>query len=135
MYLEIKAVSPAGVDRVVDAVVDHGLAERTVIGSFRHDVPARVAADGRVAASVLFRDPFLDPLALASDLGCSVLHPCFDGNDGMIDLMRGEWIERLHDRRLGVVGWNTNDAETMSRMADAGFDVLCTDDPRIWHPA
>ena len=53
-------------------------------------------------------------------------------DDGMIDLMRGDWIERLHRNDVTVVGWNTNELATMTRMVEAGFDVLCTDDPRVW---
>lgn len=130
VYLELKAVGRAGVDRLVSGVVEHGMAERTVIASFRHDITARVAADGRVVAAALYRDRFADPVALAHDLGCHVLHPCFDGDDGMIDLMRGAWIDRVHDHGVAVVGWNTNDVDVLRRMVDAGFDVVCTDDPR-----
>ncbi len=134
LYLELKAVDADGVRRSIDSVVAQGFAARCVIGSFRHDIVAAVAADGRVCASALFRDKFSDPLALATDLGCSVVHPCFDGSDGMLNLMRGDWMDRLHNTGLRVVGWNSNDRQVHMAMSAIGIDVLCTDKAELLLP-
>jgi glycerophosphoryl diester phosphodiesterase len=131
LYLELKAVSHPGVTTVVDLLARHDLIDRTVIGSFRADIVEQVSGDDRVAASILFRERFLDPLALARDLGCPLVHPCFDEDPGMADLMRGEWMARLHAAGVGVVAWNTNDVELLRTLAKLGVRALCTDDPRL----
>lgn len=134
LYLELKLVTPGGVERAVDAVCESPMRDRTAIGSFRTDIVAAVADDGRLPASILFRDGFVDVRTLAADLGATIVHPCFDDTPGMLDLMAGAWMGRLHDAGLTVVGWNANDAGLLTRQRDVGLDVLCTDDPRLAQP-
>jgi glycerophosphoryl diester phosphodiesterase len=131
LYLELKAVSHRGVTSVIDLLARHDVTDRTVVGSFRADIVEHVSRDGRVVASILFRERFLDPLALARDLGCPLVHPCFDDAPGMADLMRGEWMARLGAAGVGVVAWNTNDVELLRTLTDLGVRALCTDDPRL----
>ena len=64
LYLEIKVASPAGVRHAVDAVAGSPLAERAVVGSFDRSVVRQVGDDGRIPASILYRDHDLDPIAL-----------------------------------------------------------------------
>lgn len=131
LYLELKAVSPDGVIRAIDAVMRAGLEDLTIIGSFRADIVARVGEDGRLPASILYRDPWTDPLALANDLGCHVVHPCYDNDPWVIDLMIGPWMERLTRAGIAVVGWNVNDRALLERMRACRLNAACTDDPRI----
>lgn len=131
LYLEVKAASPAGLARLVSTVESARMAERTLAGSFRTDIVASIARDGRLPASVLFRDTRADPLALARDLGAHAVHPCFDDKPKMLDRMRGSWIERLHDAGLVVVGWNVNKRRLLDKMRELPLHAACTDDPRI----
>lgn len=131
LYLEVKAVSPDGVSHALEQISHNNLESRTVVGSFRADVVSQVARDGRVPASILYRDRWADPLAMASDLGAQFVHPCFDDDPWMIEIMRGAWLERLHAASIGVVGWNVNDVELLNKMRELPLQAACTDDPRI----
>ncbi len=131
LYLDVKVVSPDGLRATIDALVASPLSDSTVIGSFNPDVVTAVVADGRLPASVLYHDRAADPLELAAHLGCSIVHPCFDSDPWMVPRLAGAWMARVHEAGLGVVGWNTNDPALLVEMAAAGFDVICTDDPRL----
>ncbi len=49
----------------------------------------------------------------------------------LVNLMEGEWMQRLWDGGRGVVSWNTVSPELMAKMAQAGVAAICTDDPRV----
>lgn len=129
IYLDIKHLGGVSLAELVDAVVSAELAERTVIGSFDRGLVAEVVADARVRGSLLYHDTDADPLVLATELGCSLVHPCFDRLPHLVSQMAGPWMQRLHKAGLGVIGWNSNDSVLLKQMRAAGFDVLCTDDP------
>ena len=131
LYLDVKKVSAVGLQSLLDIVAGSPIAERAVIGSFSVEIAAAVVADGRLPASVLYHDRSLDPLALVEAVGCRIVHPCFDSDPWMVARMAGEWMSRVHDAGIGVVCWNSNDTATLNEMAAAGFDALCTDDPRL----
>lgn len=131
LYLDVKRVTGPGLASLLDVIATSAVAERAVIGSFSVDTAAAVVADGRLPASVLYHDRTLDPLALASSIGCTIVHPCFDSDPWMVARLAGEWMERVHEAGVAVVGWNVNDSALLKEMAAAGFDVLCTDDPRL----
>ncbi len=131
LYLDVKRVTVPGLLRAIDAVSASAIAGRTVIGSFDLTVAGTVAEDGRLPASVLYRDTSFDPLELAERTGCSMVHPCFDDEPWMVGQLAGGWMERVHAAGLAVVGWNSNDSALLAEMVAAGFDALCTDDPRV----
>lgn len=131
LYLDVKGVSGAALLRLVDAVAAADLADRAVVGSFDRAVVELVVADGRLEASVLYHDPGTDPLELAAMLGCRIVHPCFDFLPHMVARFARDWIGPIHDAGLAAVGWNSNDPHLLAEMRAAGFDVLCTDDPRL----
>ena len=131
LYLDVKRISAVGLIRAIDAVCATTLAERTIVGSFDRRVAGTVSLDGRLRASILYRDTHIDPLELALSLGCAAVHPCFDDQPWMVEQLAGPWMQRVHEAGLAVVGWNSNDAELLAAMRAAGFDVLCTDDPRL----
>jgi glycerophosphoryl diester phosphodiesterase len=133
-YAEVKAAAPEVLDRFVADVVEHGLEELVCVGSFRADLVARVGRGSPLDASWLTHDLFADPVATAADLGCRFVHPCADDNPGAVDLLAGEWIERVWNAGLGVVSWNTLDPELARRFAEVGVAAVCTDDPRIVPP-
>ncbi|MEQ1702462.1 MAG: glycerophosphodiester phosphodiesterase family protein [Ilumatobacteraceae bacterium] len=131
LYLDVKRVTGPGLASLLDVIATSSVAERAVIGSFSVDTAAAVVADGRLPASVLYHDRNADPLALAASIGCSIVHPCFDSDPWMVARLAGDWMERVHEAGVSVVGWNVNDSALLQEMADAGFDLLCTDDPRL----
>lgn len=131
LYLDVKRVTADGLARIVDVLAESALSATAVIGSFSSDVVSSVVADGRLPASLLYHDRDADPVALAAALGIRIVHPCFDNDPWMVGRMAGPWMERVHGAGLCVVGWNSNDPELLREMNDAGFDALCTDDPRV----
>lgn len=131
LYLDVKRVTPPGLASIVDTVLASPVAGRVVVGSFNHDVVTAVVADGRLPASVLFHSWEPDPVALAGRFGCSIVHPCFDNDPSMVGRLAVSWIAEAHAAGLDVIGWNSNDASLLAEMAAAGFDAVCTDDPRL----
>ena len=131
LYAEVKAASTESLDRLVADITEQDLNELVCVASFRADIVAHVARHDVVPTSWLFLDPGSDPLAVAQDLGCNFVHPCFDLMPDLVDLMEGEWIERLWQAGRAVVSWNTVSPELMIRMAQAGVAAICTDDPRV----
>lgn len=131
LYLDVKRVTAESLVTLLDEVSAGPLAERTVVGSFDPELVRVVADDGRLRASLLYRDTALDPLTLAADTGCTLVHPCFDEQPWMVPQLAGAWMARVHDAGLALVGWNSNDAQLLQAMRAAGFDAVCTDDPRL----
>ena len=131
VYAEVKAASAEPLDRLVTDIIEQDLNELVCVASFRADIVAHVASQNAVDTSWLFLDPGSDPLAVAQDLGCRFVHPCFDLMPDLVDLMEGEWMQRLWDAGRGVVSWNTVSPELMAKMAQAGVAAICTDDPRV----
>lgn len=131
LYLEIKTVTTGGLRRALDLLCSSSLADRALVGSSHLDRVREVADDGRLPASVMYRDGSLDPVALAARTGCSVVHPGFDGKPWMVEQLAGEWMDKVHSAGHHVIGWNCNDPGVLQKMADAGFDAVCTDDPRL----
>jgi glycerophosphoryl diester phosphodiesterase len=131
VYAEVKAASAEPLDRLVNDIIEQDLSELVCVASFRADIVAHVARQNAVDTSWLFLDPGSDPLAVAQDLGCRFVHPCFDLMPDLVNLMDGEWMQRLWDGGRGVVSWNTVSPELMGKMAQAGVAAICTDDPRV----
>ena len=131
VYAEVKAASAEPLDRLVNDIIEQDLSELVCVASFRADIVARVARRGAVDTSWLFLDPGSDPLAVAQDLGCRFVHPCFDLMPDLVNLMEGEWMQRLWDGGRGVVSWNTVSPDLMAKMTQAGVAAICTDDPRV----
>jgi glycerophosphoryl diester phosphodiesterase len=131
LYLDVKRVTADGLIRIIDSLVASPLRARSVIGSFSAGVVRGVVADGRLPASLLYHDRSADPLSLAAELDVRIVHPCFDSDPWMVGRMAGAWMERVHAGGLCVVGWNSNDAVVLGEMIAAGFDAICTDDPRL----
>ncbi|MFM7068086.1 MAG: glycerophosphodiester phosphodiesterase [Actinomycetes bacterium] len=131
VYAEVKSASTPALHRFVDDIARRGLQDLVCVGSFRSDIVATVSARNVVDTSWLFYDPGVDPLAVAGDLGCAFVHPCFDLFPDLIDLMQGAWMERLWAAGRGVVSWNTTDPALMVQMAAVGVAAICSDDPRV----
>lgn len=129
MYLDVKHLGSMTLGELVGDVLTARCGDRVIVGSFDRHLVRAVVADARLRSSVLYHDPTVDAVELAVELGCSLVHPCFDFLPHMVERMAGEWMERVHAAGLGVVGWNSNDPTLLSDMRRAGFDVLCTDDP------
>ncbi len=66
LYLEVKSVTRPGLHLLIEKLIDRGMAEKTMIGSFRGDVVIQVADDGRLPSSLLYPDRSADPVALAA---------------------------------------------------------------------
>ena len=131
LYLDVKHVSASGLVSLLDSIANSSIAERSVIGSFSMDIVLAVVRDGRLPASMLYHDRSLDPVVLAAQVGCRIMHPCFDSDPWMVARLAGAWMERVHEAGVAVVCWNSNDPAVLAEMAVAGFDAVCTDDPRL----
>jgi glycerophosphoryl diester phosphodiesterase len=49
----------------------------------------------------------------------------------MLDRLAGAWMQRVHDAGVAAIGWNSNRPALLDAMVRAGFDAVCTDDPRL----
>ena len=131
LYLELKSVSTEGIQRAIDMIVTSTVGDASAMGSSRLAAVQAIVGDGRLPASILFRDRRADPVQLQRETGCSFVHPCFDDEPWMVQELAGAWMDRMHAAGLLAIGWNTNDADLLGQMVTAGFDAVCTDDPRI----
>lgn len=113
------------------AIRDAGLADRTMVQSFR---PATVAALREIAPdvprSLLVEHPPADLVGQAVELGAvavSVATALVAADDDL--------VARCRDAGLRVVAWTANDAEDWAMLTAAGVDAIITDHPsrlRAW---
>jgi glycerophosphoryl diester phosphodiesterase len=103
---------------------------RILISSFDPDVvrrSAELAPDvlrGLLIPGAISID---EGVAIAVDIGANALHP------PMTSLLDdpGRRITEIHAAHLAAVTWNANTIEDVLTAAEAGVDVIITDDPRM----
>lgn len=112
--------------KVLAAVLDRGLAERTVLSSFNHyslrrlqelRAPCELAA---ICGDLLYR-----PWDYLAGLGVGAVHP------PLLALADPDYVPACHARGLAVRPWFSNDADELRRLFAAGIDALFTDVPEL----
>lgn len=131
-YLDVKQLLPGGAALLGDLVRSHGLGDRVVGASFRADLAGRLKAEGGLPTSLLFHDPGIDVHSLARGLDLDLVHPCYDVfGPGALDLFTPAWVAAARATGVGIVTWNTLDADVAAEVFARGADGVCSDDPAV----
>ncbi len=112
---------------VADLVVAVGRRSSVVISSFWPDsLDAVRHAQADLDTGLLIASWFdpLEGVAVATDRGCTALHP-------HIDVVGASLVDRAHEVGLSVATWTVNDRADFGKAADAGVDTVITDDVRL----
>lgn len=116
------------VNLVVDAITTYDTPERILLSSFDPDSVRRAATvNAELVRGLLIREPFdLDTgIEVAASLGVEAIHPrmtYFQPN------AQGT-MTKIHEAGLAAVVWGANTPDEVQMLADAGVDVIITDDP------
>jgi glycerophosphoryl diester phosphodiesterase len=131
LYLDVKQLLPGGVERLLQEIVEAGVADRCVFGSFRADLVAHAAQFAAVPTSLLFHDPGMDLHSVVAGVGCDLLHPCFDVFADPFAAFTDDWVERARRTGAGLIAWNVTDTDAATRLMAMGVDGICADDPAV----
>lgn len=98
--------------------------ESVIVSSFDAAiVRAATALRPTLLAGLLLDEPLDNPLALAREVGASLLHVKHSA-------ITAELVELLHQAGLGALAWTVNDPAAMRCMQALGVDAILSDDPR-----
>src|SRR6266540_4067570 len=125
IYVELKgAATGAALGRLVRAGAAKGV--EVISGSFDTPLVDELrAAAPEVPRSVLFRRTSIGSMVeTCRAVGATYAHPCFRPLDVPL-------VAALHDAGLLVMAPHTNDPVEARAFAEAGIDVLATDDPAV----
>ncbi|MDJ0839142.1 MAG: glycerophosphodiester phosphodiesterase [Acidobacteriota bacterium] len=133
--IDIKQADPPIFQNLADFIRRHGVAERTMVGSFH------------VAAIEGFRRACPEVATAASvreSMRIFILHKLFlqrfyrrgvesalqipDVHEGFV-IVTPRFVKTAHQRGLAVHVWTVNDKQTMHRLIDMGVDGIVTDFP------
>ncbi len=128
LYLDVRTVSLAALERLLIGVNGHGLGRDTVVASSRGEVVWSAAAAGW-PSSLMVRDRWSDPVAAAADADATIVHPCFDDAAALL-LLGDAWGERIRTAQLPIVSWNADSADAVEAFREVGVSAICCDDPR-----
>ncbi|MEP4652792.1 MAG: glycerophosphodiester phosphodiesterase, partial [Ilumatobacter sp.] len=129
VYLDLKSIRRTGVERILREWNEPIRAGRMILASTRGEVLAYVAERVPAATtSFLYYDPQLDIKSLASFVRPTYIHPCFDHLRDPLRSVDEHFVERARALDFGLVSWSENDGGRVGRLADLGFDYICTDD-------
>jgi glycerophosphoryl diester phosphodiesterase len=136
LRLEIKPdahrrLYPGLPERIVDALADHDMLQRTIVTSFQIDSISHAIARGRPKGTIWLVTPDVQVdigLAAACDLavrrGVSML--------GVRSTMLNEAVVgTVREAGLGISAWACNDAATIARILALGVDSMTTDRPDL----
>jgi len=131
MYIELKAAGAA--PRVVAAVRRHDVCDWVIVGSFRPDWGAGVKLlDARIATSVLFSAPNVDPVKLAQAVAADYVHPCWERLDPEPHkLLTVDWISRVRQAGLGIILWHEERLAEIAALRKLGVDGICSNAPEL----
>ena len=140
--IEIKDKGERGkksMDILYDAMVAHGILNRTIVGTFNGDITNYIDKEykGKVTRSagilevVNFYYAFLWGTKLdVSKLGFRVLQ-IPTGLNGYFDFSTAAFIDYAHTYGIAVQYWTINDAETVKKLQSNGADCIMTDNPAL----
>lgn len=128
LYVEIKVSerTPSGFEeRVLEAVREHDIENRTVVLSFDPNTLRRVRQLApAVATGVLFRELPADPIFLARTIGSTGIAP-------RVDRVTRELVEAAHRAGLVVATWTADTPELLRRLIAMGVDGIVTNVPEV----
>lgn len=120
--------------RVVDAVVERGAAERTLVSSFNPDTLARVreraAEEGGQLATALVTMGFLDAASGVEAAAEGGHVACAPGVEALRDDAAAV-VARARELGVAVVPWTVDDPDEIAALAAAGVAGLITNTPDL----
>jgi glycerophosphoryl diester phosphodiesterase len=132
--IEPKDGSSASVKRLCALILERGMGERALVGSFRHgalDEFRRACPGVATSASAWEASQFLAlyRAGLASSYSPAMQALQLPERAGAERVLTRGLIEAAHGRQLEVHAWTINDNADMRRLLDAGVDGIMTDYP------
>jgi glycerophosphoryl diester phosphodiesterase len=129
-YIEIK--DGAAIPAVIETLHEQRVTGHSIIGSFRPDWLMAVKAESpRIATSVMFNAPDLDPVLLARSVRANFVHPCWERLPHPSALLTPEWVARVREADLGIICWHEERPEEIAALRRAGVDGICSDAPEL----
>jgi glycerophosphoryl diester phosphodiesterase len=132
LYLDIKQLSVQAFGIVIGNLVNEGLVDYTIAGSFRPDYVAEIKVHyPLLKTSILFSSIHIDPVALASAVKCDYVHPCWENVAPQPHqmLIEGDWLGRVRGAGLGVICWHEERLSEIAALKRLGVDGICSDTP------
>lgn len=127
LNIELKnsvADHPGLEEKVLDAVAEFGIAERTVLSSFNHYALKKLQHLGASSElGMLYTDPLYRPWRYAAELGVQAIHP------PARFVPSGGWVRKAQAAGLAVRPWVVNSEKRLTRMLRWGVDGVFTDLP------
>lgn len=131
-YLDLKTITPDGLNRIAEIWPDEVRSGDIILASARGDVIAWIDTNIPTATnSFLYYDRLLDIGALRGFMSPTYVHPCFDYLGDPFRTMNERYVERLRSFGFRLVSWSENDPQRVARLAELGFDHICTDEPEL----
>ncbi|RBP61403.1 glycerophosphoryl diester phosphodiesterase [Brevibacterium sanguinis] len=126
LLLELKGEWSAGaVARISELVVETGMADRTVVQSFRTETLAACRDLLPMVSRFLLRMvPRPEDIEIARDLGAVAINPSYKGFT-----MRKSVVSEIRDNDLGVFVWTVDEMNAWRDLLDAGVDGIITNHP------
>jgi len=129
-YVEIK--DGAAIPAVIETLREQKATGHSIIGSFRPDWLMAVKATApRIATSVMFNAPDLDPVLLARSVYANFVHPCWERLPHPSALLTPKWVARVRQADLGIICWHEERPEEIAALRRAGVDGICSDAPEL----
>jgi len=128
LYLEMKAGSihyPGIEQEIVALLKEEGALGRTQISSFDHQGLKRLnGICPELPLGMLISSNPVDPVALATELGCEAIHPTWEW-------VTPAMVEAAHAAGLKINCWTVNHPFAIARVKDMGVDGIITDYPEL----
>jgi glycerophosphoryl diester phosphodiesterase len=133
LYADVKALTPAGADRLVAVLEANGVVGRTILASGRPKVVRLCAAAApTLPRAVLFWEPDVDPRPLAESCDATFVHPCWEWLPVPHEhLAARPWLAPVRADGLGVVCWHEERRAVVEGLYDLGVDGICGDDTAL----
>ncbi|MFN2231252.1 MAG: glycerophosphodiester phosphodiesterase, partial [Anaerolineae bacterium] len=129
-YIEIK--DDAAIHSVIETLREQRVTGHSIVGSFRPDWLMAVKAEyPRIATSVMFNAPDLDPVLLARSVQADFVHPCWERLPHPSALLTPDWVARVREADLGIICWHEERPEQIAALRRAGVDGICSDAPEL----
>lgn len=131
-YLDLKSIGPEGLKQIAAQWPAEVASHQIIFAAARGDVLAWVGDNiDNAATSFLYYDRLLDLRSLDGYMSPTYMHPCFDFLKDPFRTMNESYVERARSLGYGLVSWSENDPERIARLAELGFDFICTDEPEL----
>jgi len=130
MFFNVEIKSESGFlsevgDRVMEALDQSGLRERTIISSFSHDLLRNICKKyPSYQLGILYSDSHkIDVVSYCLQYGFHAIHPHFSE-------VTKELVDRCHENGLLVNTWTVNHEQDILKMIEYGVDNIITNDVR-----